>query len=155
MDAVKDGVADRLKEVLDERDENANSLAGLLNKANSNIYKLLDKKEKHLPNVRLIIEILNLWPEYSYRWFLTGHGPKFIKDEQYDHPLDDFTSVCKLVDQIDSLISAKKESKWKNYKNCLLSTFSKHMHQSGSDKDVYNAINSLKDDFSRLQDKLA
>lgn len=150
MDIIKEGMAERLQQVLDEHGDNANSLATKIHSANSNIYKFLDKEEKHLPNVRGLIKILETYPELEPRWFLTGQGPKFAGDDVFNRPIDDFKSLCLLLDAVESLVSSTKDSKWQVYRNCLLETFNKHINPERNHRD--EEIKLLKERLGRLEE---
>lgn len=158
MDSIKVGIAERLAEVLEEKGENASSLAKKLNKPSSNIYGLVDKTRDHLPNVRLLIQIMEQFPNLSHTWFLTGVGPKWINDEIFEHCITKIETWQTFVDLIEELIPTDNEEKWKKYKRGLYVSFHGWNEFSSFDKrendtkliEMSETIENLKSEVARL-----
>lgn len=76
---ILDGFGDRLAEVMQDQDMSGYQLAkDLGHKRADTVYNIVNKRQ--YANLKLIVELLQLFPEVNANWLVLGRGPKYQVD---------------------------------------------------------------------------
>lgn len=78
LENILNGFGDRLAEVMKDQEVSAYQVAKDLEIRADTIYNILNKRQ--YANLKLIVELLLLFPEVNANWFILNKGTKYLKD---------------------------------------------------------------------------
>ena len=78
LESILNGFGDRLAAVMQDQEVSAYQVAKDLGIRADTIYNILNKRQ--FANLKLIVELLLLFPEVNANWFVLGKGPKYLED---------------------------------------------------------------------------
>ena len=78
LESILNGFGDRLVEVMQDQRISAYQVAKDLGIRADTIYNILNKRQ--YANLKLIVELLLLFPEVNANWFILNKGPKYLED---------------------------------------------------------------------------
>lgn len=105
---VLDGFGDRLAEVMQDQDMSGYQLAkDLGHKRADTVYNIVNKRQ--YANLKMIVELLQLFPEVNANWLVLGRGTKYqVNEEDQQRQARNFIeSIRNLADTYEQQLSAR------------------------------------------------
>lgn len=112
VNEVLDGFGDRLAEVMQDQDMSGYQLAkDLGHKRADTVYNIVNKRQ--YANLKLIVELLQLFPEVNANWLVLGRGAKYQVNEadQQRQARSFIESIRTLADTYEQQLSARDTPK--------------------------------------------
>lgn len=100
--SILDGFGDRLAEIMQDQDMSGYQLAkDLGHKRADTVYNIVNKRQ--YANLKLIVELLQLFPEVNANWLVLGRGPKYQAGHEKQQQLQRnfISSLRTLVDEYE------------------------------------------------------
>ena len=110
--SILDGFGDRLAEIMQDQDMSGYQLAkDLSHKRADTVYNIVNKRQ--YANLKLIVELLQLFPEVNANWLVLGRGPKYQvgQEEQQRQARDFIQSLRNLADTYEQQLSTRDTPK--------------------------------------------
>jgi plasmid maintenance system antidote protein VapI len=110
--SILDGFGDRLAEGMQDPDISGYQLAkDLGHKRADTVYNIVNKRQ--YANLKLIVELLQLFPEVNANWLVLGRGAKYQVNEadQQQQARNFIESIRTLADTYEQQLSAKDTPK--------------------------------------------
>lgn len=78
LESILNGFGNRLAEIMQDQEVSAYQVAKDLGIRADTIYNIVHKRQ--YANLKLIVELLLLFPEVNANWFILNKGPKYQED---------------------------------------------------------------------------
>lgn len=106
---ILDGFGDRLAEIMQDQDISGYQLAKDLGHSRADtVYNIVNKKQ--YANLKLIVELLLLFPEVNANWLVMGQAPKYQKNQQQrqEEGQTFVRSIRAMADEYEQCLKDKK-----------------------------------------------
>lgn len=140
---LKRGIAERFQQILEQKGETPSSLAKALDKGSTNFYVLSDPEKPNIPNIRLIVEIVEHFPELSMDWLIRGVGSPWETGSS-SLAIKEFFKFDLMLNELSEMIEEKHTNKWIEHRASLMETYIYFIGEIKSHRSQNATVEELK-----------
>lgn len=121
MDDIKIKLVERFERVLKEHNTSPVEIAKKLGVPNANIYSILNPEKNHMPNLRLYMSIVEMFPRINTRWLMFGTGTMYRVDKIKSLPaIKNSASLAMHLTTIEDMIREEEKDDYLIIKHAIM-----------------------------------